>query len=63
MLGSVADAEDVVQDAYTRWLAADRETVRQPASFLRTIETRLCLNELKSTRRQRIGRSFINVIW
>jgi len=53
MLGSVADAEDVVQDAYTRWLAADRETVRQPAAFLRTIVTRLCLNELKSTRRQR----------
>jgi len=53
MLGSVADAEDVVQDAYTRWLATDREAVREPAAFLRTIVTRLCLNELKSARRKR----------
>ncbi|NUB26578.1 sigma-70 family RNA polymerase sigma factor [Azospirillum brasilense] len=53
MLGSVADAEDVVQDAYLRWLATDRETVRQPAALLRTIVTRLCLNELKSARRRR----------
>lgn len=53
MLGSVADAEDVVQDAWVRWLAADRKTVREPAAFLRTIVTRLCLNELKSTRRRR----------
>lgn len=53
MLGSVADAEDVVQSAYLRWLATDRETVRQPAALLRTIVTRLCLNELKSARRRR----------
>lgn len=53
MLGSVADAEDVVQDAYTRWLATDREAVRQPAALLRTIVMRLCLNELKSARRKR----------
>lgn len=53
MLGSVADAEDVVQDAYLRWLATDRDAVRQPAALLRTIVTRLCLNELKSARRRR----------
>ncbi|MHA7063251.1 sigma-70 family RNA polymerase sigma factor [Azospirillum argentinense] len=53
MLGSVADAEDVVQDAYLRWLSTDRETVRQPAALLHTIVTRLCLNELKSARRRR----------
>src|SRR5690606_29271156 len=53
MLGSVADAEDVVQDAYLRWAAADRDAVRQPAAFLRTMVTRLCLNELKSARRRR----------
>ncbi len=53
MLGSVADAEDVVQDAWIRWLAADRKAVREPAAFLRTIVTRLCLNELKSARRRR----------
>ncbi|GLI94241.1 sigma-70 family RNA polymerase sigma factor [Methylocystis echinoides] len=53
MLGSVADAEDVVQDAYVRWQATDREAVRQPAALLRTIVTRLCLNELKTARRRR----------
>ncbi|GAA0516553.1 MULTISPECIES: sigma-70 family RNA polymerase sigma factor [Pigmentiphaga] len=53
MLGSVADAEDVVQDAYLRWQAADRDAVRQPAALLHTIVTRLCLNELKSARRRR----------
>lgn len=52
MLGSVADAEDVVQDAYLRWLTTDRDAVRQPAALLRTIVTRLCLNELKSARRR-----------
>lgn len=53
MLGSVADAEDVVQEAYARWLATDRESVRQPAALLRTIVMRTCLNELKSARRRR----------
>lgn len=53
MLGSVADAEDIVQEAWLRWLAVDRASVREPAAFLRTIVTRLCLNELKSARRKR----------
>ncbi|MGV1757557.1 sigma-70 family RNA polymerase sigma factor [Rhizobium sp. A22-96] len=53
MLGSVADAEDIVQEAWMRWLATDRESIREPAAFLRTIVTRLCLNELKSARRRR----------
>jgi len=53
MLGSIADAEDVVQDAYLRWLATDRAAVRRPAAFLRVLVTRLCLNELKSARRGR----------
>ena len=35
MLGSVADAEDVVQDAFLRWMATDRSAVRHPESFLR----------------------------
>jgi RNA polymerase sigma-70 factor, ECF subfamily len=51
MLGSVADAEDVVQDAFMRWLDVDRDTVREPAAFLRV--TRLCLDRLKSVRRER----------
>ncbi len=53
MLGSVADAEDVVQDAFLRWLDVDRDAVREPAAFLRRIVTRLCLDRLKSLRRER----------
>ncbi len=53
MLGSVADAEDVVQDAFLRWLATDRSAVREPAAFLRRTVTRLCLDQIKSARRQR----------
>jgi RNA polymerase sigma-70 factor, ECF subfamily len=48
MLGSVAEAEDVVQDSYLRWQAADRETVASPRAFLSTIATRLSLDRLKS---------------
>lgn len=53
MLGSVADAEDVVQDAFLRWLGAHRDAVREPAAFLRRVVTRLCLDRLKSARRER----------
>jgi len=53
MLGSVADAEDVVQDAFLRWLATDRASVRVPEAFLRRIVTRLCLDQLKSARHTR----------
>ena len=53
MLGSVADAEDVVQDAFIRWLGTDRASVREPAAFLRRTVTRLCLDQIKSARRQR----------
>ena len=53
MLGSVADAEDVVQDAFLRWMATDRSVVREPEGFLRRIVTRLCLDQLKSARRRR----------
>ena len=53
MLGSVADAEDVVQDAFLRWLATDRGAVREPAAFLRRTVTRLCLDQLKSAKHQR----------
>ena len=53
MLGSVADAEDVVQDAFLRWLDVDRSAVCEPAAFLRRIVTRLCLDRLKSVRRER----------
>ncbi|HVY98529.1 MAG TPA: sigma-70 family RNA polymerase sigma factor [Dongiaceae bacterium] len=53
MLGSVADAEDVVQDAFLRWMGTDRGQVREPEAFLRRTVTRLCLDHLKSARRQR----------
>lgn len=53
MLGSVADAEDVVQDAFIRWMRADRGEVREPEAFLRRTVTRLCLDQLKSARHRR----------
>lgn len=53
MLGSVADAEDVLQEAFIRWMGADRSGVREPEAFLRRTVTRLCLDQLKSARRQR----------
>ena len=53
MLGSVADAEDVVQEAFIRWMRADRPAVRQPEAFLRRTVTRLCLDQLKSARQKR----------
>ncbi|HEV7777196.1 MAG TPA: sigma-70 family RNA polymerase sigma factor [Luteibacter sp.] len=53
MLGSVADAEDMVQEAFLRWMKADRGEVREPEAFLRRTVTRLCLDQLKSARHQR----------
>ncbi|TDQ82287.1 RNA polymerase sigma-70 factor (ECF subfamily) [Dongia mobilis] len=53
MLGSMAEAEDIVQDAFLRWLGADRTAVREPAAFLTRIVTRLCLDQLKSARARR----------
>ncbi len=53
MLGSVADAEDIVQEAFIRWMKADRAEVREPEAFLRRTVTRLCLDQLKSARHQR----------
>jgi RNA polymerase sigma-70 factor (ECF subfamily) len=53
MLGSVADAEDVVQEAFLRWLATDRAAVREPVAFLTRVVTRLCLDQLKSARARR----------
>ena len=50
MLGSMAEAEDVVQDAWLRWAATDAATVREPEGFLVRIVTRLCLDVLKSAR-------------
>ncbi|MGX1268550.1 RNA polymerase sigma-70 factor [Streptomyces phaeoluteigriseus] len=46
MLGRVADAEDVVQDAWLRWSAADRGDVREPRAYLVRVVTRLALDRL-----------------
>lgn len=53
MLGSVADAEDMVQEAFIRWMKTDRGEVREPEAFLRRTVTRLCLDQLKSARHKR----------
>jgi len=53
MLGSVADAEDMLQEAFIRWMGADRSEVREPEAFLRRTVTRLCLDQLKSLRHRR----------
>ncbi|MGA5647278.1 RNA polymerase sigma-70 factor [Microbacterium sp. NPDC088796] len=47
MLGRVADAEDVVQDAWLRWSGGDRTAVREPRGFLVRITTRLAVDRLR----------------
>jgi RNA polymerase sigma-70 factor, ECF subfamily len=44
MLGSAAEAEDIVQDVWVRWQMTDRTVVRDPAAFLATTATRLVIN-------------------
>jgi len=53
MLGSAAEAEDIVQDAWLRWQAADRGLVRDAAAFLVTTTTRLAINVMRSARARR----------
>jgi RNA polymerase sigma-70 factor (ECF subfamily) len=53
MLGSMADAEDAVQETYLRWHAADRDHVSNPRAFLMTTTTRICLDVLTSARARR----------
>ncbi|MGC1301737.1 MAG: sigma-70 family RNA polymerase sigma factor [Caulobacteraceae bacterium] len=53
MLGSIADAEDVVQDAYLRWRRVDHSTVAEPEGYLTRVVTRLSLDVLKSAPRRR----------
>ncbi|HEX6476736.1 MAG TPA: RNA polymerase sigma factor SigJ [Acidimicrobiales bacterium] len=53
MLGIVADAEDVVQDAWLRWQAIDVATLKKPAAWLTTVTTRLALDRLRASRRRR----------
>jgi RNA polymerase sigma-70 factor, ECF subfamily len=53
VLGSAAEADDVVQDTWTRWQGADRSTVRDAAAFLATATTRLAINVAQSARARR----------
>jgi RNA polymerase sigma-70 factor (ECF subfamily) len=53
MMGSMADAEDAVQETYLRWHAADRGKVSDPRAFLMTTTTRICLDMLTSARARR----------
>jgi RNA polymerase sigma factor (sigma-70 family) len=53
MLGSVAEAEDVLQETWIRWHTTDRSVVRNPQAFLTTTATRLALNVLQSARARR----------
>jgi RNA polymerase sigma-70 factor (ECF subfamily) len=53
MLGSVAEAEDVLQEVWMRWQRIDRSPVVDPVAFLVTMTTRLAINELQSARVRR----------
>jgi RNA polymerase sigma-70 factor (ECF subfamily) len=54
MLGSMADAEDAVQETYLRWHGASRGDVSNAKAFLVTTVTRICLDTLKSARASRL---------
>ncbi|MFF4295852.1 RNA polymerase sigma factor SigJ [Streptomyces vinaceus] len=53
MLGSAAEAQDAVQDAWLRWSSAGREDVEHPGAWLAKVVTHLCLNRLTSARARR----------
>lgn len=54
LLGSLADAEDVVQDAWLRWAAADRAGIVNPAAWLTTVVSRRGLDRLRQRKRERL---------
>jgi RNA polymerase sigma-70 factor (ECF subfamily) len=53
MLGSVADAEDVVQEAFVRWSETRAGDVRSPRAYLSKVVTNLCIDRLRSAQHQR----------
>ena len=52
-LGSVSDAEDIVQETWLRWAETDAARVREPRAYLTRVASRLCLDQLKSARARR----------
>ena len=53
MLGTVADAEDTVQDAWLRWSAAPRSDIAEPRAYLARTVTNIAVNKLRSARARR----------
>jgi RNA polymerase sigma-70 factor (ECF subfamily) len=53
MLGSLAEADDVLQDAWIRWQNANRAEIESPAAFLTRVVTRLCLDRMKAAKASR----------
>jgi RNA polymerase sigma-70 factor (ECF subfamily) len=53
MLGSAAEAEDVVQDVWMRWQSTNRNTIENPPAYLATATTRLCINLAQSAHSRR----------
>ena len=53
MLGSAADAEDVVQETWLRWAGVDQEEVRDPRAYLVRVVTRQALNRMRTVSRRR----------
>ena len=53
LLGTVADAEDAVQETFLRWEQADRAAIENPGGWLTTVLTRFCLDQLRSARARR----------
>ena len=53
-LGSVAEAEDAVQDTFLKWSQADRSAIQSPAAWLTTACTRRCIDMLRAARQARV---------
>ena len=53
MVGTISDAEDVVQEAFLRWHGADHATIEKPGAWLTTVTSRLALDRLRASKRRR----------